>query len=1381
MLPRVVLDAGHIQAAAVAKKERDTRAQKECGAKIKSTKARMSQLEKAPELDKAAIAECTRTAERALEPSQAPDSQGSATLEVGAAAAAAVNVDVSHAPAISTTNDGDNAATGNDGTGDASSSERVNAKNSSDTAAANAGGGGIEQPQMSSAHGDDDDGSDDDGGLSFDTLFESTAATAAAAADEADSHLAATELEWSKWPKNYEYSSWSGMAPRDLLFEWCRKNKKEKQPPRYSKHAANGKYKYSVKVPLGRGDPPLEYTPPIAVNTVREAQDLCATLALYELAPEAGFHRRLPPPLRNLWLQRRRDAEANAAAEKKSSTAPRDEFVQELLAIVARTAAVTAAPATVSTGSVPSDVGDAESRGNSAESGDPAAAATAAAGEAVEDGGDDSVADDWDASSGDDGGGNDGDDDAKRKGNSVGGAAAATTGAAVSPPAGETGKTAAATQIQPNQRSIGSTSSSKRSQTRGNRAGSLGVDMLHRGLATTSAKRILKDQRSSLPAYRDRIAIVDTIQTNQITVISGETGCGKSTQVPQLVLQRVLEQARSGGAVNAATTDTAAAAVGTRAEDCHIICTQPRRISAISIACRVSDELGQPAPGGLVGYKVRMESKVSDATKLEYCTTGVLLRRLQNDPQLAGVSHVVIDEVHERSVDSDFLMLLLRRVLPQRPTLRVVLMSATLDADKIAEYFGGCPVITIPGRTFPVQDMYLEDVIEQTGYVLEPDSEYALAEPDDDDGYSYSSSSGGGGGGGGGSAGVAHDRSGAAGKYNTAGVHLGGATSTKSQLVTNTAVVADSWDDGNGDGGGGGGDDWDSGDSGGSAHPGAGGGGGTDRSDGAGARARKEPPAHVYSTISRMDTSRINYELIEQLIVHVDSTSDDSLLEGGSILVFMPGLVEITRLYAAIMSNPHFYNSDRYHVIALHSSVAAAEQRKAFESVPAGHRKIVISTNIAETGVTIPDCVVVIDAGKVKEMRHREDARMSMLVETFISAASAKQRAGRAGRVRPGVCYRMYTRDAFSKFPQYTTPEILRTPLEALSLHILASKRGSPQELLATALDPPTPKATANAIQTLGEVGALLYDAGGAVAGLSPLGQHLSRLPVHVKLGKMLIFAAVFGCLDPALTIAAAVGYKSPFVCPFGKREAADKARRSFAKEDGSDLLGVANAYAAWTKAKARGAAAEFTRRNFLSTPALDTLAAMRDDLRKQLGDVGLWSRSRGCDANAGHKQLLKAVVLAGMYPSVAQLAPPPRSGASPVIRCGGGGAGATAGTAQVHPSSAIHHRNRASARGYEYVAFAERVKTSQVFLRDVTVVSPAALLLFGGTIDVQHQAGLVTLDTWIKLQAPAKTAVIFKELRAELDELLLRTWETPQLDFSKEPLVRAIADVLAV
>ena len=169
----------------------------------------------------------------------------------------------------------------------------------------------------------------------------------------------------------------------------------------------------------------------------------------------------------------------------------------------------------------------------------------------------------------------------------------------------------------------------------------------------------------------------------------------------------------------------------------------------------------------------------------------------------------------------------------------------------------------------------------------------------------------------------------------------------------------------------------------------------------------------------------------------------------------------------------------------------------------------------------------------------------------------------------------------------------------------------------------------------------------------------------------------------------------------------------------------------------------------------------------------------QACDVNAGNKQLLRAVVLAGMYPSVAQVAPPSRSGGAPTLKCGGDGAGATEGTAQLHPSSAVHHRHRPAARGHEYLTFAERVRTSQVFLRDVTLISPAALLLFGGSIEVQHRLGLVTLDGWIKLRAPAKTAVIFKELRRELDRLLLRTWEHPGLNVAADPVVSAIAAIL--
>lgn len=451
--------------------------------------------------------------------------------------------------------------------------------------------------------GDDSSDDDDDGGLSFDNLFEATAAATQAEEDDSSAAIPVmevTESEWSTWPNNYEYSSWSGMAPRDLLFEWCRKNKNEKQPPRYTKHSVGGKYKYSVKVPLGTKCTPLEYTPPICVSSTREAQDLCATLALYELAPDAGFHRRLPPPLRNLWMQRKRDSEAKAAQVQKASTAPRDAFVQDLLAVVAQISSTDSDAGTGTAGN--KDEGRPPSWPSSAASLGKDSGGAGSDGESNGDGGgdgnrggnsdsDESVADDWDASSG---GGSD-TDDVNRT--SDGGAAAA---AAVTP-------TMAAPSVPGGSQSSKSTAAAclGGGSGGGHKRKGIGrsIDLLQRGLASSSAQRILKTQRGSLPAYRDRVAIVDTIQNNQVTVISGETGCGKSTQVPQLVLQRILLEHRHA-AGQAAEADGGGGGGGDDADagmDCHIVCTQPRRISAISIACRVSDELGQLSPGGLVG------------------------------------------------------------------------------------------------------------------------------------------------------------------------------------------------------------------------------------------------------------------------------------------------------------------------------------------------------------------------------------------------------------------------------------------------------------------------------------------------------------------------------------------------------------------------------------------------------------------------------------------------------------------------------------------------------------------------------------------------------------------------------------------------------------
>ncbi|KAI9216744.1 P-loop containing nucleoside triphosphate hydrolase protein, partial [Blastocladiella britannica] len=200
--------------------------------------------------------------------------------------------------------------------------------------------------------------------------------------------------------------------------------------------------------------------------------------------------------------------------------------------------------------------------------------------------------------------------------------------------------------------------------------------------------------RMSLPVANHRDAIIQIVRDNPVVIVSGETGSGKSTQVPQFLLEAVVE-ASAGG---------------------QLFCCQPRRISATSIAQRVATEWGDDRVGETVGYTVKLETKMSARTRLVFCTTGILLRRLESDPMLHGISHVIVDEVHERSLDSDFLCVMLKRLLSERTDIRIVLMSATVKESDFADYFGGAPIMTIPGRTFPVERLYLEDVIDRIEY-----------------------------------------------------------------------------------------------------------------------------------------------------------------------------------------------------------------------------------------------------------------------------------------------------------------------------------------------------------------------------------------------------------------------------------------------------------------------------------------------------------------------------------------------------------------------------------------------------------------------------------------------------------------------------------------
>uniref|UniRef100_A0A8C5NG69 RNA helicase n=1 Tax=Gouania willdenowi TaxID=441366 RepID=A0A8C5NG69_GOUWI len=394
-------------------------------------------------------------------------------------------------------------------------------------------------------------------------------------------------------------------------------------------------------------------------------------------------------------------------------------------------------------------------------------------------------------------------------------------------------------------------------------------------------------QRKNLPAWQERDKILDLLDRSQVLVVSGMTGCGKTTQIPQFILDASLK--------------------GPAGQVANIVCTQPRRISAISMAQRVAQERAESL-GNSVGYQIRLESVKTSATRLLYCTTGVLLRRLEGDADLKGVTHVIVDEVHERTAESDFLLLVLKDLIVQRPEVKIILMSATLNADLFSHYFFNCPTIHIPGQTFPVDQFFLEDAIAETRYVyvIEGNSPYKR-------------------------------------KHNSSRIYGPGYKSgprnamdyvfDDTESLDKTYFVKDSIPD-------------------------------QDLNLQELYIRYRDVRAPVIKTIAAMDLDKINMDVVERLL--------EWIVEGNhkyppcAVLVFMPGMAEIRMLYEKLQSNTMFNNKGCV-VYPLHSSLSNEEQKAIFSRPPDGVTKIIISTNIAETSVTIDDVVYVIDSGKMKE------------------------------------------------------------------------------------------------------------------------------------------------------------------------------------------------------------------------------------------------------------------------------------------------------------------------------------------------------------------------------------------------------------------------------
>ncbi|KAJ1400427.1 P-loop containing nucleoside triphosphate hydrolase [Sesbania bispinosa] len=599
--------------------------------------------------------------------------------------------------------------------------------------------------------------------------------------------------------------------------------------------------------------------------------------------------------------------------------------------------------------------------------------------------------------------------------------------------------------------------------------------------------------RATLPIAALKADILKLLKENDVLVVCGETGSGKTTQ-------------------------------------------------AISVAERVADERCEPSPGSdgsLIGYQVRLESARNEQTRLLFCTTGILLRKLMGDQSLTGITHIIVDEVHERSLLGDFLLIILKNLIEKRSSesstkLKVILMSATVDSSLFSRYFGHCPVVTAEGRTHPVTTYFLEDIYDKINYRLASDSPASLTYETFPKRQNLQRGP------------VSNSR----GKKNLILSALGD-ESVLSEEHINPYFVPNYY---------------------------------------------QSYSEQALQNLKRLNEDVIDYDILEDLICFIDETCGE-----GAILVFLPGVSEINHLHDKLAASYQFGGPSSDWVIPLHSSVASTEQKRVFLCPPGNIRKVVIATNIAETSITIDDVIYVIDCGKHKENRYNPHKKLSSMVEDWISQANARQRQGRAGRVKPGICFRLYTHHRFERLMRpYQVPEMLRMPLIELCLQIKLLSLGYIKPFLSEALEPPKIEAMNSAISLLYEVGALEGN-----EELTPLGHHLAKLPVDVLIGKMMLYGAIFGCLSPILSISAFLSHKSPFVYPKDERQNVERAKITLLNDklDGpgetndidrqSDHLLMMTAYKRWVKVlneKGAKAAQQFCNSYFLSSSVMYTI-----------------------------------------------------------------------------------------------------------------------------------------------------------------------------------------------
>ncbi|KAF4126364.1 pre-mRNA-splicing factor ATP-dependent RNA helicase DHX15/PRP43 [Geosmithia morbida] len=638
--------------------------------------------------------------------------------------------------------------------------------------------------------------------------------------------------------------------------------------------------------------------------------------------------------------------------------------------------------------------------------------------------------------------------------------------------------------------------------------------------------QILKSRRD-LPVHKQRQEFLDKYHSTQILVFVGETGSGKTTQIPQYVVYDELPNLTHK----------------------LVACTQPRRVAAMSVAQRVADEMDVQL-GEEVGYSIRFEDRTGPSTMLKYMTDGMLLREAMHDHEMSRYSCIILDEAHERTLATDILMALLKQIAARRPDLKIIIMSATLDAQKFQKYFNDAPLLAVPGRTHPVEIFYTP----------EPEKDYVEA-----------------------------------------------AIRTVLQIHAS------------------------------------------------------EPEGDVLLFLTGEDEIE---DACRKISLEAEELQRE--VEAGPLVVY-----------------------------PLYGTLPPQQQQRIFDKAPAPlraggrpGRKVIVSTNIAETSLTIDGIVYVVDPGFSKQKIYNPRIRVESLLVSPISKASAQQRAGRAGRTKPGKCFRLYTENAFKKeLIEQTYPEILRSNLANTVLEL--KKLGVEDLVHFDLMDPPAPETMMRALEELNYL-ACLDDEGE----LTTLGSMASAFPLDPALAVMLISSPEFYCSNEMLSITSLLSVPQIFVRPANNRKRADEMKAQFAHPDG-DHLTLLNAYHAFKGQSTSNPAAvkQWCHDHFLSFRHLSSADNVRAQLKRimEVNELELVSTPF---EDKNYYNNIRRALLAGFFMQVAM-----KESAGKVYR--------TVKDEQavlIHPSTVLRTE-------FDWVLYNEFVLTSKQYIRTCTGIRPEWLL----------------------------------------------------------------------